>query len=242
MSTGKDETVPDGLDNTLRDQLVAAGRAVISAVPFVGGALGEILTAVIPGQRSDRIMTYLRALSRRMDEFDEEVRREIAASPGKIELIEEGGYQAARALSERRIEQIVCAVSEGLQSDEADIIRRTRLLRMLGELDDDAIAVLNAYGRNYGEVDHDAWDAIDVPDPVHMQSSQGEVDREALYDAGKSHLLRLGLLEKKFDLARDGSPSFDRYGGDFKHRTEISYLGRMFLREIGMPTAHDLEG
>lgn len=231
----------DDLNENLRDRLVATGRAIVGTVPWAGGALGEILTAIIPGQRADRIVAYLRQLSERMMHFEAEMQASIAKSAGKIELIEEGGYQAGRALTDERIGQIVTAVTNGLESAEADIIRRKRLLLMLGQLDDDAVAVLDAFGRNYGDIDNDVWDSLNLPEPSHMQSPTEDIDREALYEAGRDQLIRLGLLEKKLEADRDNLPKFDRWSGDFKHRVEISYLGRMLLREIGKPIAFDLE-
>lgn len=231
----------DGLDNNLRDKLVATGRALAGIAPWCGGALGEILTAVIPGQRADRIVAYLRQLSVRIDQLEESVQLEIVASPAKVELIEEGGYQAARALSADRVSQIVEAVANGITSDEADVIRRKRLLKLFGELDDDEVALLNAYGRNYANRDEEAWEKANRPDPAHMQSAREDVDRERLFEAGRSHLTRLGLLREKVTTDRSGAPHFDKNAGDFKRRTEIAYLGRLLLREVGMSTPFDLQ-
>ena len=239
----KDNTPVSGdeLDDNLRDRLVAAGKAVASLVPHAGGVLGEILGAVIPGQRADRITKYLRQLSLRIDSLEASMRSKIAADPTMIELIEEGGYQAARALSDTRISQIVEAVANGIASDEAEIMRRTRLLKILGELDDDEVILLNAYGRNYGHQDEEAWERVNRPDPSHMQSPREDIDRERLFDAGTDHLIRLRLLEKKYATDRSGVPQFDKHSHDFKHRVEVSYLGRLLLREIGMPAPIDLE-
>jgi hypothetical protein len=161
-------------------------------------------------------------------------------------LIEEGGFQAARALSDGRISQIVEAVAAGIDHDEADIIRRKRLLTILGELDDDEVALLNAYGRTYGrslgESGEDPWDALNAPEPTHMGSTREELDRENLFEAGNRHLERLGLLARHFPFLKRGEmPEFDPYTGDFKHSLEISALGRLLLKEIGMTTPFDLD-
>ena len=146
-----------------------------------------------------------------------------------------------QAVSESRINQIVEAVANGLDSDDSETVRRKRLLRTFGELDDDEIALLNAYGRSYGGADRTAFDHVNRPPPAHLGSNQIEIDHEKLYEAGKEHLLRLGLLKKSFPFVKRGElPEFDRTIGDFKHSTEISYLGRMLLREIGLPTPFDL--
>lgn len=232
----------DGLDSDFRDQLVAIGKGVVGIVPVVGGTIAEILGAVIPQQRADRVTTYLRELNSKVENLAVEVRTALAANPEKIDLIEEGGYQAARATSSQRIEQIVEAVSNGLEADDADVVRRKRLLLLLGELDDDEINILNAYGRAYGGQDRDAFANINLPDPAHLQSSVEVIDQNQLYQAGRKHLLRLGLLRKNYGSVKKGQlPEFDAGEGDFKHRVEVSYLGRMVLREIGLGSPFDSE-
>jgi hypothetical protein len=232
-----DQNAVPNLRDNLKDRLVAAGRAIVSMVPFAGGALGEILTAVIPGQRSDRIAIYLARLGQRIEQLEQQSQLEIKASADKIDLIEEGAYQAARALSSERIDQIVEAVSAGLGADEVEVARRKRLLTLLGELDDDEVVLLNAFGRNYANSDDDAWERVKRPDFVHLGSSPEDRARQTLFDAGQEHLMRLGLLRKAYrkPMRRDEEPTFDVNEGDFAHSVEISSLGRLLLAEIGLP-------
>lgn len=229
----------DDLEANASDQLVAITKGATSLIPLVGGLLGEIVGTVIPNQRADRIVAYLRQLETRLGSFDQRERERIAFDPGRIEMIEEGGYQAARATSKERIDRIVEAVTSGLKSDEADVIRRKRLLVLLGQIDDDEMALLNAYGQSYGGDGEAAWEKVNRPSPAHMGSSADEVDREKLFEAGRDNLLRLGLLEKKYSVKRGETPEFDNHRGDFKHRVEVSYLGRLLLREVGMPSPFD---
>lgn len=73
-----------------------------------------------------------------------------------------------------------------------------------------------------------------------MGSTVEQIDAEKLFNAGREHLLRLGLLEKKYQRpARGQAPEFDPSDGDFKHRVEVSYLGRLLLRHLDMPTPFD---
>lgn len=230
----------DPLEDDYRDQLVAIGKGAVSLVPLVGGPLAEIIGSAIPNQRADRIASYVRRLSDRIDAMDAEVRDGLAASAAKVDLVVEGGYQAARALSPERVERIAEAVSRGLAADEADVIRRRRLLVMFGELDDDEVALLNAYGRSYAGADRNAFGAINRPTRVHLGSQPDEIDREKLFEAGTAHLLRLELLKRNYGSVKKGElPRFDAAKGDFEHRVEIGYLGRLLLAEIGMITPFD---
>jgi hypothetical protein len=157
------------------------------------------------------------------------------SDPVNIDFIEAGAYQAVRALSDARIRQIATIVAHGITAEDTNAIRRKRLMALFGELDDDEVLLLTAYGRSYGGRDREAWDAMERPGPIHLQSTIEEIDQDALYELGRDHLLRLGLLERKFPNVKKGTlPDFDASSGTFKGSVQISYLGRMFLHEIGV--------
>lgn len=232
----------DGLDDNLRDKMVAIAKGAAGALPIAGGIVSEIVGAVIPGQRADRITVYLRALSQRVGEMEESTKKNLADNAEKIDLIEEGGFQSARATSQERIAYIIEAVSRGLSAEDSDVLRRKRLLLILSSLDDDEVNLLNAYGRAYGTGDRHAFDGVNLPDPPHLQSERGAIERRQLYEVGKNNLIQFGLLKKNYGTVKKGTlPEFDTRQGDFKHRLEISYLGRMLLREIGMTVPIDAQ-
>lgn len=225
----------DDLDTSTKDRLVAATRGALAAVPFAGGLLGELVTDIIPGQRHDRIVAYIRQLDDRVTDLEADAAKAALKHPEKIDLIERGGFQAARATSAERISRIVEVVARGIESDEAEIIRRKRLLDLLGEIDDDEVAILTAYGRSYGGGDRNAFEEINTPAPPTMGAGRTVIEQNHLYDLGKEHLLRLGLLQRNFGNVKKGqTPEFDPKAGTFKSRIEISYLGRMLLREMGI--------
>lgn len=225
----------DELDSNSKDKLVAATRGALAAVPFAGGLLGELVTEVIPGQRQDRIVAYLRELESRLSSMEESALKAALEHPEKIDLIERGGFQAARATSQERISYVVGIVSRGLEGDEAEAVRRKRLLDLLGEIDEDEATILTAYGRSYAGGDRNAWDNVSRPQPPTLGAGRAVIEQNQLYDLGNEHLLRLGLLKRNFGNVKKGQiPEFDPKAGTFKSRIEISYLGRMLLREMGV--------
>jgi len=228
----------DPLEPDQQDALAASGRALASVIPMFGGVVGELITQRLPAQRIDRISDYIRFLEERVKALELNWQA-IIGNAEKIDLIEEGGFQAARATSSKRIEQIAELVAQGLASEDANLVRRKRLASLLRELDDDEIVLLNAYGQSYGG-DARVWQTVDMPGPSDLQSSLEELDAEKLYEAGRDRLLRLGLLQKNYRNPRRGeAPAFDTRKGDYAHSIEVSYLGRMLLRMIGQPSPYD---
>lgn len=224
----------DELDENLSDRVALVTKIATSLVPMVGGPLAELVTEAIPRLRQDRIVEYLRQLAERIEKLEKENVERILADVEKIDLIESGGYLAARATTSDRISKIAEIVFRGLGVEQTNLIRRKRLLGLFGAIDDDELLLLNAYGQSYSAPRSNAWDAIDRP-MAYIGSSTEEIDNAKLYELGEQNLLRLGLLQRKFDNVKKGEyPPFDDLTGEFKSRTEISYLGLMLLKEVGI--------
>lgn len=227
--------MPDELDNNWIDRAALITKIAASLIPTIGGPLSELITETIPRLRQDRIVEYLRKLNERIETLEKEQVERILFNEEKIDLVEAGGHFAARATSSDRISNIAELVFRGLEAEETNFIRRKRLIKLFGEIDDDEFILLNAYGQSYGGSNPSVWDTIDRPLPVTLGSSEEEIDNQKLYELGKLSLLRLGLLERKFDNVKRGDyPPFDAQAGGFKSRIEISHLGRMLLKETGI--------
>ena len=225
----------DQLDNDWRDRAALVTKVATSLVPVIGGPLAELVTEVIPRLRQERIVEYLRELDARLATLEREKINGILADVEKVDLVEAGGHLAARATSSERISRIAEIVFRGLGTDETNLMRRKRLLGLFGEIDDDEFLVLNAYGQSYRGLGSRAWEGIERPPPAVLESSAEQLDDTKLYELGTQNLLRLGLLQQNFGQVKRGEyPPFDAKAGGFKSRMEISYLGRMLLKEAGI--------
>ena len=92
----------DELDKLWRDRFELAARTAASLVPLVGGALAELVTEAIPRLRQERIVEYLRKLEVRLTAIEKEMVEGILEDREKIDLVEAGGFLAARATSRNR--------------------------------------------------------------------------------------------------------------------------------------------
>ena len=231
----------DPLGTHALDDLAAGFRGALSLFPF-GGVIAELITRGIPNQRIDRVAAYIAGLEERLTALELSQREEALSDPEKIDLIEEGAFQSARATTRDRIERIAELVANGLAAESAEVLRRKRLALLLRQIDDEELAILNAYGQAYGGNKAAAWAKVVQPPPAHLQAPRSQVDDRKLYEAGPANLLRLGLLMKRYRRVPKGAqPVFDPAKGDFEHTLEVSYLGRLLLRAIGHPSPIDVE-
>lgn len=212
------------------DRLAAVLRGAAGAVPMVGSALAEIVTEIVPNQRLDRIESYLKLLNVELSA------RQVAADkmkqPENVDLIEDGAYQAARTLTDDRKQYIARVVAAGISADERDKINEKRILGLLGELDDEEVLVLDAYASR----DRDKFARL-LPKPATIGAPEDVISRDALYKAAVAKLERLSLLEHRVHLdSKTKLPEFDPFTGQPKGHNQITWLGRLLLKRIGLST------
>lgn len=227
-----------------RDRGVAILKSVAGLAPGVGAALSEILTRFIPNQRIDRVEDYLRRLHKALNHLSEDQVRERTQSPEAIDIFEEGGIQSTRALSDDRRDQIAHVVAFGLSGEDKERIEAKRILKLLREIDEDQIIILTGHlHKNLFDDDFQERNSHILHGPfVHMQSSRDDMDRATMTELAKAQLISLGLLRPRFKNLKKGEvPEFDPKTGMMKRQSlEISSLGRLVLRRIGVADEGDL--
>ncbi len=214
------------------------GKGLLGAIPFVGPLAAEIVGAVIPNQRIDRIESLLKLLESKIQEEDRSKVKERIVSPESVDLIEDGFIQASRALSEERKEYIASLLKNSLTDDDLKHIEYKRLLSILGELNDLEVLILKSQTLHRGQPEHgEFWEAHEgalTPPLAHMGSTQEEIDKHTIYQTHKQHLANLSLLKPRFKKPKGGEfPEFDDKTGMIKAQGyDITGLGRLLLRSI----------
>ena len=221
------------------DVVTIIGKGLLGAIPFVGPLAAEIVGAVIPNQRIDRIESLLKLLeSKILKEDRAKVKRNIIL-PESIDLIEDGFIQASRSLTDERKDYIASLLKNSLTEDDVKHIEYKRLLSMLGELNDIEVLILKSQIKPRGQPKHqEFWDthkrALATPVITLASTTQDEMDKHTIYQTHKLHLTNLGLLALRFENPRRGElPEFDNITGVIKARGyDITSLGKMLLRSI----------
>ena len=220
------------------DLIVALGKGVLSAIPFLGGLVGEVVGTMIPNQRIDRIAGMLQALEKKVSEFDKNRVSERFTQPGAVDLFEDGMYQSARALSQDRLEYIAALIKNGLADTDEKAIQYKKLLALLATLNDVELIILRSHAK-HPQRDSEFWErhknVLESKVATHG-SSQEELDENAIYEGYRQHLVNMGLLRNRFQSIRRGEvPEFDDRTGMIKARgQDITPLGRLLLRTIDL--------
>jgi hypothetical protein len=200
------------------DLAAVIAKGLVGAVPGIGAIAAEIVGAIIPNQRLDRIVEVLRRLDEKVRDLDRGMLNERMKRPESVDLLEDGLHQASRALSPERREYIASMLKNGLSKDDLTHIEQKKLLSILGELNDAEILLLKFYSlfpnekRKFAEQHQELF----LPVSVHLGSPQGDLDKAALGKSYKNKLIQMGLL-------RSADVGYD-----------VNSLGSLLLRYIDL--------
>ena len=224
------------MDINKNDIAAFIGKVSFGAIPYVGPLAAEIIGNLIPNQRIDRIFTLLKTLESKIDEKERAQVEKRMLEEKSIDLMEDGFMQAARALSEERIEYIASLLKNSLTNEDVEHIAYKRLLSLLGELNDIEVLTLKSHLGSIAEQQEfrrKHQDVLAVPH-VYLGAPQGQVDKHAIYETYQTNLTRLGLLKIRFRRPKRGElPEFDENTGMVKSQGySITSLGMLLLRSI----------
>jgi hypothetical protein len=233
------ERKSDELALQVPDYAASAVRAVLGAAPFAGSLLAELAGTIVPNQRVDRIIKFLKVLEVRLSGLEQVYVRSQLTNENFADLLEEGTRQAARSLSDERRAYIANLIGSSLSSEDIEYIESRRLLRILEEIDDIEIIWLRFYQEDAicgDEEFRDKHASILEPIVATLIDPPEVHDKEALQESHIEHLAQLGLLLHQYEADNaTRMPRFDSFAGGLKIRGyEISALGRLLLKFIGL--------
>ncbi|EBA00632.1 hypothetical protein [Marinobacter sp. ELB17] len=215
--------MPD-LDTNIRDRLVSVAKGVSGACPLIGPIISEAIGQLIPDQRLDRVISFLKTLEEDFAQVQSRLSRieRNSATPEGLDILEEGMLQAARSVSKDRQKWLAAIVGRSLSSESLRYNESRKLLNLYRELTDPELIWLiyisesQGYASPYHKELADQYPDILNPASRSYGVSQEEADRSALQDGYKNTLLRLGLATLK-----QNGPTL-----------EISPLGQLLVRYI----------
>lgn len=157
---------------------------------------------------------YLLLLAERLTSVEERVVREIAESEQAADLFEEGAIQSARAMTDERKAYIASIVANGLSGDDQEQIDAKRLLKLLGEIDDDQVILLCKYLDRYCEDEEwvEKHEALIYGDPPSEDDDEATERRHWMRQLAIDQIERLGLVTLPTFAFYDHAPVIFRDG------------------------------
>jgi outer membrane murein-binding lipoprotein Lpp len=221
---------------TRLDHATAALKGAVGAVPLAGGLLAEMVGAVIPNQRLDRIASFAMILDAKLATLDRDVVEQRMRTEEFADLLEDGLRQASRSLSDERRRYIASVLKNSLASDELKHLETKRMLELLGELNDLEIIILESENGFYAAADPFRQvhkEALSHPYESARSTAEAR-DKVAVYESYRAKLRRLDLLRPEYEMPRDRTgPQFDhRTGTLLARRDRVTDLGSLLLRVI----------
>lgn len=220
-----------------KDVVASVLKGYLSSLPILGPIVAEMIDDLIPNQRIDRIASLLKVLESKIDPEEKTKVEARMLEEKSVDLMEDGFLQAARALSEERIEHIASLLKNSLTDEDLERIAYKKLLSILGEINDIEVLLLKYCSRPtiaWREEFRSKHKKALTKTVVFLSSPQEEVDKAAIYEAYETNLSRLNLIKLRFTKPRRGElPEFDEKTGMIKASGyDITSLGRLLLRSI----------
>ncbi|ABM20979.1 hypothetical protein [Marinobacter nauticus] len=170
------------LEENRVDSLVSLSKGIVGVLPFAGPLFSEVIGAVIPNQRADRIVGFLHELDKRLRLL------EAVASLNKysVDLFEDTLQQASRALSDDRNRTLANYFSKSINVDEDEYETKKKILQVLAELTDVDLEILDkihrqgyqSTARNYypGNLTQGQYDWLDDDEKYQYKLEQVSFD------------------------------------------------------------------
>ncbi|MBE2166002.1 hypothetical protein IIQ43_15895 [Acinetobacter oleivorans] len=228
----------NNLDANFLDHRVATYKAIIGLVPGFGSILSEVVGAIIPDQRMDRLVQYIKLLDEKVQKIDSNLLENAKQNELIVDLIEEGFVQASRSLSNERREYIANVVANGISDEEKNYVDSKYVLRLLGELNDQEVIWLRFFLEptiNGDKEFRQKHQNVIEPVRTYIGVEDNILEKRDIQESYKSHLERLGLIKSKYRIdKKTGLPQFDQQGmPQISHRF-ITPLGKLMLKRIGL--------
>lgn len=236
----------DSLNPQTTDHTVSVIKSIAGAAPIIGPSLCELVGTLIPNQRIDRIVKFVKILDQKVSNLESERIREKLANEECADLFEETVRQAISSTSDERRQYLASILANSLSEKSIIYTESKHLLKILSEINDIEVIWLRYYAHACLTGDNEFRDKhTDVLTEKHafVNASQEDSDKAALQKSYKEHLARLNLIhpvhrtdfETNLPIYDDhtGNPKIDRY--------EITPLGDLLLRHMDLINKNDAQ-
>ncbi len=232
------------LDENILDKAILTLRPlgyILEHKYGVPSELIDIFAEIIPGQRIDRMASFLKILDKNFSDLKiscEQLVIDVKKQKEYFSLLENGLFHAYRASSYERLEYISSMIVKGLTQEQVQISQYIYLLNLLSELNDEEVIWLRFYLKpSLGDDKEFRKKHINVLERprTFIGAPEENLNKAALQDSYLEHLERLGLIESKVQIDKSTNlPVLNKSGRPKTSYRNITRLGQMLLKEIGL--------
>ena len=240
-----DESIQPKFVESIADRVTALTSAGLGTIPFSGSILAQLVGTLAPEQRLARIEAYIRYLELKVDLLTTGQKELIKTSFEHIDLFEEGAYQAIRAITDERRQQIAQIVAEGLSGEKREAMDKKRVLLIFSQLDDEnMIILLDHVMKNRTKYDEFVSKHAYLLEPLYATAFSDPPLRERaalrtaiekkLRTAIEKKLERFGLIKETLMSRTRGVPGLADQMIESDKNFVITELGRIILHEASL--------
>lgn len=205
------------LKDNKTDRLVQVLNATFGEIPFVGGVFVEFISSVVPNQRTDRIVEFIRLLDEKLNKHEQEIFQSRILNEDFSGLFEDIIESALRSIGKERKQNLVEVLRAGLKSDKEAINELRLIAKTLKELNDVEVIILKSKSiRTANEHSEFYQKHKSVLDSQYLfvGSSREDEKRHYMYKGYIYHLVSLGLIDTQYEIKEDKNSFNDQ--SDFK--------------------------
>ena len=217
------------------DVAAIAARGLLGAMPCFGALLAEVVSNLIPNQRLDRIERFAMVLHQTLERLGHKAEElnDRLTSPEFVDVLEDGMWQASRALSHERLRYIASVLAHGLSEPQLNHARTKKLLQLLDSLTDLDIVWLKYQSlaedpkkpEEFSPEVAEFWQRHrGVLEGLERPKGEEERDAHALRGAAKQTLHQFGLVESRATVGQ---------ARPWRGHGRPTEMGRWFLKYIG---------
>lgn len=215
--------------NTPGDRLIDVGAFAVSAIPYVGGPISNVLSGISQGRRMRRVVDFLGELDRRLRTVEAAADSEYLKSDEFEELLEQTLHRVAaeRHAAKRAIYQVL--LTDMVKSPKIGYDEQLAFIRIIEQLQPDHIRVLEAMSQPPNDVGN-----ISISSPINFL-------RERLTGMSTESISARASELNDFRIINNSSlGTMMTGGGAADMRGRITPMGKRFIAYLEEANENDL--
>ncbi len=221
------------LNENNTDKLVKIINATFGEIPIVGGTLVELFSSVIPNQRIDRMVEFIKILKEKLSNQEQELLKSKILDENFNSLLEDVIESTIRTIGKERKHHFCKIVHTGLTSNKEELIELRIITRTLKELNDIEMIILknlSILSTNERTSFYQKNKSILESEHLYVGASKEQEKRHYMFKAYLYHLVALGLLDVNYDVKEESNRISDRSEYKVnKNNHRITEFGKMIV-------------